>query len=105
MGMLKKMVEDVLHDRQPDTSNELEAEPPHDDPNQDPPEEDEELLENKVHSYKGKTKDANHFQLAAYHLKRCSDDERKTIFQLYGVQTYSEFLGAVERLNRAMKPK
>lgn len=105
MGMLKKMVEDVLHNRPFDTSNELEAEPPHDDPTAEPPEEEMELLEKKVYSYKGKTKNVDHPQLAAFHLSKCTPEEKKAVFKQHSVQTYDEFLAAVERLHRAMKPK
>lgn len=102
---LKRMIEKVLEDYQLLTPLPLDAEPPEDDPTQDPPEDIKQVLEQKVISYKGNRDEVNHAVEAIKHLKQCTDAQLAVVYKHQGVQTYDQFLQAVARYERAKKPK
>ena len=106
-AMLKQMIEKVLEDYSLLTPLPLAAEPPADDPTQEPPAEDNEssILEQTIHSYKGNKKPVNHAAEALKHLKQCTDEQLAFVYKQQGVQTYEQWLQAVARYERAKKPK
>lgn len=105
--MLKKMIEDVLQDYQLIAPYPLDAEPRYtgEEPPEDELEDNETINEDKVVSYKGKTKDRDWVRIALYALNKCDEQERKQVFDAWNVQTYDQFLQAVARYERAKKPK
>ena len=104
-GTLRKMIEDTLTDFQLIAPYPLAEEPPEHDPTMDPPEEDEEINEDVVRSYKGTRGNASQAQVAHDALLKCSDKERKIVFDRWNVQTYDEFLLSLAKYERAKKPK
>ena len=94
--MLRDMILQVLEDMGQIMPYPLAAEPPRDNPTQDPPE-DIILGENK--------RDVSDVTKAIILIQNMNDEERLRVFERFNVQTYDQFLRAVGKYERAKKAK